>query len=77
MGNSDAGYDFDRYRKLLAEADDEPKRLALIDLLIEEKAKDRLAQQVLRTRLFVLGIKSEPYVQQAASMEKDLQRDPL
>jgi hypothetical protein len=76
MGYSDAGYDFDRYRKLLAEADDEPKRLALIDLLIEEKAKDRLARHLLRTRLSVLGIKSEPYVQNAASMEKNLHRDP-
>jgi hypothetical protein len=77
MGNSDAGYDFERYRKLLAEADDEPKRLALIDLLIEEKARDRLARQVLRTRLSVLGIKSEPYVQKSVSMEKNLHRDPL
>jgi hypothetical protein len=30
---------------LLAEAVDEPKRLALIDLLVEEKAKDNLAAQ--------------------------------
>jgi hypothetical protein len=77
MGNPDIGYDFERYRKLLAEADDEPKRLALIDLLIEEKARDRLARQVLRTRLSVLGITSEPYVQKPASMEKNLHRDPL
>ena len=77
MSNPDIGYDFERYRKLLAEADDEPKRLALIDLLIEEKARDRLARQVLRTRLSVLGITSEPYVQKPASMEKNLRRDPL
>jgi hypothetical protein len=43
MNTSAAGFDYDRYRKLLAEASDEPKRLALIQLLIEEKAKDRLA----------------------------------
>ena len=47
-GNS---YDCDRYRKLLAEANDEPKRLALIQLLIDEKAKDRLAAHRLQTRL--------------------------
>jgi hypothetical protein len=35
-------YDFDRYRKLLVEAVDEPRRLALIDLLIKERARDRL-----------------------------------
>jgi hypothetical protein len=50
MSHSDAGYDFDRYRRLLAEADDEPKRLAFINLLVEEKAKDRLAEQSLRAR---------------------------
>ena len=45
MSGGDATYSFDRYRKLLAEADDEPKRLAFIQLLIEEKARDRLAKQ--------------------------------
>ncbi len=38
----DTGFDVDRYRKMLAEAVDEKKRLALIDLLIEERAKERL-----------------------------------
>ena len=47
MDSSDAGFNFDRYRRLLAEATDERKRLALIDLLIEEKARDRLAEQAL------------------------------
>jgi len=42
----DTGFDVDRYRKLLADAVDEPKRLALIDLLIEERAKERLEEQV-------------------------------
>jgi hypothetical protein len=57
MGNSAAGFDCDRYRRLLAEADDERKRLALIDLLIEERAKDRLAEHALRRRVsgFVLN----------------------
>jgi hypothetical protein len=38
----DLKFDVDRYRKLLAEAVDEKKRLALIDLLAEERAKERL-----------------------------------
>ena len=31
MSGADAAYNYDRYRKLLAEADDEPKRLAFIN----------------------------------------------
>jgi hypothetical protein len=54
--SDDAGFDFDRYRRLLAEADDEPKRLALINLLVDEKAKDKLAGQALRGRLAELGL---------------------
>ena len=46
----DAGYDYNRYRQLLAEAVDEPKRLALIDLLVEERAKQRLEVQRLADR---------------------------
>ena len=38
MRKQDAGYDYHRYRRLLAEAVDENKRMALIDLLIEERA---------------------------------------
>jgi hypothetical protein len=45
MRNPDVGFDHDRYRKLLAEAVDEKKRLAFIDLLIEEHARDRLKSQ--------------------------------
>ena len=45
MSKQDAGYDYHRYRKLLAEAVDDSKRLELIDLLIEEKARDRLEAQ--------------------------------
>lgn len=51
MSGADTAYNFDRYRKLLAEAVDEPKRLAFINLLIEEKAKNRLANHILRGRL--------------------------
>jgi hypothetical protein len=56
MNEPDAGFDYDRYRRLLAEATDEPKRLALIDLLVDEKAKDGLALQSLRIRLAELGL---------------------
>ena len=45
MAKQEAGYDYDRYRKLLAEAVDETRRRELIDLLIEEKARDRLQAQ--------------------------------
>jgi hypothetical protein len=60
MGKSDTGYDYDRYRRLLAEANDEPKRMAFINLLIEEKARDKLAVQSLRARLSGLGLKTNP-----------------
>ena len=56
MSKVDAGFDYDRYRKLLAEATDETSRMALIKLLIDEKAKDRLAGLSLRTRLTGLGL---------------------
>jgi hypothetical protein len=42
MHEQDVEFDVDRYRQLLAEAVNEPKRLALIDLLIQERAMDRL-----------------------------------
>ena len=55
-GKSSAGFDYDRYRKWLAEANDEPKRLAFINILIEEKAKDSLALQSLRATLAGMGL---------------------
>jgi hypothetical protein len=42
---SDTKFDVDHYRKMLAEAVDETKRLALIELLVEERARDRLEAQ--------------------------------
>lgn len=45
-----AEHDFDRYRKLLVEAVDEPRRLALIDLLIRERAMDRLKRHLVTGR---------------------------
>ncbi|MDE2331658.1 MAG: hypothetical protein KGK16_12880 [Bradyrhizobium sp.] len=56
MTEPDTGFDYDRYRQLLAEADDEPKRLAFINLLIAEKARDRLARQSLRSTLAEMGL---------------------
>ena len=45
MHLQDQAFDYGRYKRLLAAAVDEPKRLALIQLLIEERAMDRLAAQ--------------------------------
>jgi hypothetical protein len=45
MRKQDLGFDYDRYRQLLADAVNEKKRLALIDLLIEEHAMEQLAAQ--------------------------------
>lgn len=45
---SDNGYDYKRYRDLLAEATDESKRLELINLLIKEGARDQLMRERIR-----------------------------
>lgn len=45
---SDNGYDYERYRDLLTKATDESKRLALIDLLIKEGARDQLMREKIR-----------------------------
>jgi hypothetical protein len=66
MRKQDAGFDFHRYRQLLSEAVDEKKRLAFIDLLVEERAKERLEAQRAADRIAmtattiaeVLGTKS-------------------
>lgn len=50
MRRQDMEFDYDRYRQLLADAVDDDKRLALIHLLIEERAKDRLAAQIASNR---------------------------
>jgi hypothetical protein len=43
MRTPKSSFDIDRYRRLLSRADDDASRRALIDLLIEENARDRLA----------------------------------
>ena len=50
MRRQDGDYDYHRYRRLLADASDEGKRLALIALLIEERARDRLAAELASDR---------------------------
>ena len=45
MPEQPAEFDYGRYRRLLAEAVDDRKRLAFIDLLIEERARERLEAQ--------------------------------
>jgi hypothetical protein len=47
---NEADADHHRYRALLRDADDEPKRLALIQLLIEEGARDKLAARLKASR---------------------------
>jgi hypothetical protein len=41
----EATYDHHRYRRLLSEAVDETSRRRLIDLLVQERARDRLEAQ--------------------------------
>jgi hypothetical protein len=50
MSKQEAGYDYHRYKKLLAEAVDETRRLELIDVLIMENARDRLEAQRISDR---------------------------
>jgi hypothetical protein len=45
MREQEAAFDYHRYRQLLAEAVDEKKRLELIYVLIEERARERLEAQ--------------------------------
>jgi hypothetical protein len=53
MSKQEAGYDYHRYKKLLAEAVDETRRLELIDVLILENARDRLEAQRISDRVAI------------------------
>lgn len=64
---SEADADHHRYRALLRDADDEPKRLALIQLLIDEGARDRLAVRLKPSRPEP-SPEYEPFVPFAAPM---------
>lgn len=54
MNEPDSEFDYPRYRKLLAEAVDEPRRLALINLLIDERARDKLAARATQQKTDVI-----------------------
>ena len=49
MDEQETGYDYVRYKQLLAEAVDETRRLELIEIMIRENARDRLEAQRPRT----------------------------
>jgi hypothetical protein len=51
MADQETGYDYRRYLRLLADAVDETKRLALIDVLIRERARERLQAQRIADRV--------------------------
>jgi hypothetical protein len=51
MDEQQADYDHNRYRQLLAEAVDEAKRIELIEIMIREKARDRLEAQRMADRV--------------------------
>ena len=54
MNQPDSEFDYPRYRKLLAEAVDERRRLALINLLIDERARDKLAAHATQQKTDVI-----------------------
>jgi len=56
MSKQDAGYDYYRYKQLLAEATDDSKRLELIDLMIKEGARDRLEAQRISDRVAMTAV---------------------
>jgi hypothetical protein len=56
MSKQEAGYDHHRYRRLLAEATDDTKRLELIDLMISEGARDRLEAQRTSDRVAMTAV---------------------
>jgi hypothetical protein len=57
MREQNEEFDYDRYRQLLAEAVDEKRRMALINLLIVERAKDRLAAERASDRAAVTAMR--------------------
>jgi hypothetical protein len=56
MSAQESGYDYHRYRKLLAEATDEAKRLELIDLMIREGAREKLEAQRMSDRVAMTAV---------------------
>jgi hypothetical protein len=56
MSKQETSYDYQRYKKLLAEAVDDTKRLELIDLMIREGARDRLEAQRTSDRVAMTAV---------------------
>ncbi len=56
MDDQETGYDYNRYKKLLAEAVDETKRLELIDIMIKENARERLEAQRMSDRVAMTAV---------------------
>lgn len=56
MDNQETGYDYNRYKQLLAEAVDETKQLELIDIMIKENARDRLEAQRMSDRVAMTAV---------------------
>jgi len=56
MSKPETSYDYQRYKKLLAEAVDDTKRLELIDLMIREGARDKLEAQRTSDRVAMTAV---------------------
>ena len=56
VDKQETSYDYNRYKLLLAEAVDEIKRLELIDIMIREKARDRLEAQRTSDRVAMTAV---------------------
>ena len=56
MDDQETGYDYNRYKQLLAEAVDETKRLELIDIMIKENARERLEAQQISDRVAMTAV---------------------
>jgi hypothetical protein len=56
MSKQETSYDYQRYKKLLAEAVDDTKRLELIDLMIREGARDKLEAQRTSDRVAMTAV---------------------
>ncbi|NOJ47943.1 hypothetical protein [Bradyrhizobium archetypum] len=50
-GKQEASYDYLRYKQLLADAVDETRRLELIEIIVREKARERLEAQRIADRV--------------------------
>ena len=56
MDDQETGYDYNRYKQLLAVAVDETKRLELIDIMIRENARERLEAQRMSDRMAMTAV---------------------